>query len=170
MGGGVKEWGDLPTEADPEKFVFKFENDHTLTMNTPKGEIGLEVGHPRDTIDFNQTLVTFAKLRQTNLDRQKEWHTPETKEWTLSDWGVAMAGEAGEVCDAIKKYNRITGGFANISAISTEAEAIAAIGKEVADTIIYLDLLANVLGIDVGKAVTDKFNEVSDKYGFKTRM
>ena len=37
--------------------------------------------------------------------------------------------------------------------------------KEIADVQIYLDILAFQLGIDMGEAVTEKYNEVSDRIG-----
>ena len=50
--------------------------------------------------------LTFSKLRTANLARSNRWCPGGIDDWALSDWGVAMAGEAGEVCDVIKKLNR----------------------------------------------------------------
>jgi NTP pyrophosphatase (non-canonical NTP hydrolase) len=40
------------------------------------------------------------------------------------------------------------------------------LAAEIADTFIYLDLLATYYGIDLEQAVIDKFNEVSEREGF----
>jgi NTP pyrophosphatase (non-canonical NTP hydrolase) len=71
-----------------------------------------------------------------------------------------MAGEAGETCNEVKKLRRLDDNPYNDAALerSKQKEKIA---KELADTIIYADLLAARLGIDLGDAVIQKFNEVS---------
>jgi hypothetical protein len=76
----------------------------------------------------------------------------------LTDWACALAGETGEACNLIKKLRRG-------DAIDTED-----IGKELADVVIYADLLAARLGIDLGEAVVQKFNEVSDRYGYAGKL
>lgn len=90
--------------------------------------------------------------------------------WTPSDWGVAMAGEAGEVCNAIKKLNRVEGGIVHSGGPRTREEAVAAVADEVGDCVVYLDLLCQRLGIDMGTAVRDKFNRVSEREGFPQRI
>jgi len=100
--------------------------------------------------------LTFKKLRQLNSKRSNEVFPVCTK-WGVNEWAVALFGEVGEVCDAVKKYNR---GKNNVDDIA----------KELADTIFYADLLANHLGIDLEEAVKQKFNEVSDKMGSKIKM
>jgi hypothetical protein len=42
--------------------------------------------------------------------------------------------------------------------------------KELADVVTYLDILAMQLGIDLGQAVVDKFNEVSRRVGSTVRI
>ena len=77
---------------------------------------------------------------------------------------VAMAGECGEACNVIKKLNRSRDGTPGNK--ETEAELIEQLGHEIADTICYSFLLANCMGIEVEKALIEKFNLVSDKHGF----
>lgn len=93
-------------------------------------------------------MLTFDQLREANLTRCAKWHPGGVMDWSFSDWAVAMAGEAGETCDVIKKLNRerdsITGNK------KTETELLDDLGKEIADTLIYLDLLAARAGIDLG--------------------
>ncbi len=92
----------------------------------------------------------------------------------MGDWGNAMAGEAGEVCNAIKKLRRIETGLRNINAkgrrLYTRDKAVAKIGEELADTFLYLDLIASRLGIDLGDEVVKKFNKTSDQYGFEIKL
>lgn len=119
-------------------------------------------------------MLTFEEMRTTNLARCERWHKFGIAEWSVADWAVAMAGEAGEVCNAVKKLRRVEGDIANISEpgrqISTQAEAVAKIGEEIADTILYLDLLAARLNIDIPREVRAKFNKVSEVYGFPERL
>jgi NTP pyrophosphatase (non-canonical NTP hydrolase) len=119
--------------------------------------------------------LTFDDLREKNRTRCLRWHpNGGVTAWSASQWGIAMAGEAGEVCNAIKKLNRIEDGINNQSThskqVDTKEEAIIEIGQEIADTIIYLDLLAQSLGLDVQQEVTKKFNRVSERYGFPERL
>jgi NTP pyrophosphatase (non-canonical NTP hydrolase) len=83
-------------------------------------------------------------------------------------------GELGEAANAIKKLRRIEDGIANISdperQLSAREEAVLKIADELADTLIYLDLLAQRLGVDLAAAVVSKFNAVSEKYGFPERL
>lgn len=73
--------------------------------------------------------------------------------WSPTDWGCALAGEVGEACNLIKKLHR--GDHVDRGAIA----------HELADVAIYLDILAGRLGIDLGAAVVEKFNIVSERVG-----
>ncbi len=110
--------------------------------------------------------LTFQGLRIVSSSRCEKWHGD--KPWSLSDWGVAMAGEAGETCNVIKKLNRIRDGI--VGNIGEEEEFRAQLGEEIADTVIYLDLLANAAGINLESAIINKFNKVSIKNDFSERL
>ena len=113
-------------------------------------------------------MLTFRHLRETNLRRCNRWHPGGIEEWSLSDWAVAMAGEAGETCDVIKKLNRYRDGVVGNS--KTEVELVQQLGDEIADVLIYLDLLAARAGVDLDEAVIRKFNAVSERVGFPDRL
>ena len=128
---------------------------------------------PLDMSQLAPAETDFQRVAQINLQRCERWH--DINDWSPADWAVAMAGEAGEVCNAIKKLKRIKDGIANISRdpsrqLNTEKEAIAKIGEELADTFLYLDLLAQRLGIDLEAEIVVKFNKVSEEYGFPERL
>ncbi len=94
--------------------------------------------------------LTFKELRDVNVRRCEEvFHTLEN--WSLSDWGCALAGEVGEACNLIKKHRR------------GEAVDLDLIAEEVADAVIYADLLLARMGRDLGEAVRAKFNKVSER-------
>lgn len=100
-------------------------------------------------------------LREANSTRQDEWENAKGK-LSLSYFGNAIAGEVGEACNVIKKIERerlgLRGSRANISDLA----------EELADVIIYMDLLAADCGIDLEQAIKDKFNKTSIKYGLGT--
>lgn len=110
--------------------------------------------------------LTFQQLRKMNSSRSKAWHKDVL--WNLSDWGVALAGEAGEVCDAIKKLNRIRDRIQKKPL--TKEQALHNLGDEIADTLLYLDLLAEAAGIDMEEVVKRKFNEISEQHKFPEKL
>jgi len=119
--------------------------------------------------------LTFAQLKDANSTRVQRWHKNGINDWSVSQWALAMAGEAGEVCNAVKKLNRITDGIANLSAdperlLATTEDAIQKVGEELADVLIYLDLLAQRLEIDLAAETRNKFNATSERYGFPERL
>jgi len=84
-----------------------------------------------------------------------------------------MAGEVGEACNLVKKLRRLTGPTMESGGANTPdstVDIVDQIGKELADTIIYADLLAARLGIDLGQAVRDKFNIVSERVGSAIKL
>jgi NTP pyrophosphatase (non-canonical NTP hydrolase) len=112
--------------------------------------------------------LNLDQIREQNVARANKWHGGSFKDWSLSDWAVAMAGEAGEVCDVIKKLNRIRDGLAGNKL--TEAELNVELGKEIADTFLYLDLLAARANINMSYCIRQKFNEVSEREGFDQKL
>lgn len=104
----------------------------------------------------------LKNLRNANVVRQKEWDTDNRI--SLSYRGNELAGEVGEACNLIKKLERERLG---IRGSQTTAEALA---EELADVVICVDLIAMQEGIDLDKAIRDKFNATSEKYGLKTRL
>ncbi|MBU4433180.1 MAG: MazG-like family protein [Alphaproteobacteria bacterium] len=103
-----------------------------------------------------------ATLRAANLARQAEWDTDD--QITLSYRGNELAGEVGEACNIIKKLERERMG------IKGSRASLADLAEELADVIICADLIAMQLGIDLDRAVAEKFNKTSDKVGLATRM
>jgi len=92
--------------------------------------------------------LTFSSLQKKNQARCKQVF--QVEDWSVTDWACAMAGEAGEACNIAKKMRR-----------GDEGEWSELLAEELADVIIYADLLATKMNIDLGQAVVKKFNEVS---------
>ncbi len=97
--------------------------------------------------------LTFDALREANKKRCPAVFHP-IDSWSEMEWGGCAAGELGEALNKLKK--RLRGDPLPVPT----AESVA---DELADTICYMDLLAERMGIDLGAAVIRKFNKVSDK-------
>lgn len=114
-------------------------------------------------------MLTFRALRNANLCRVTRFHpNGGLNEWSLSDWGIAAAGEMGEALNVVKKLNRERDGAPGNTA--PEAALRVMLAHEIADTLIYLDLLAARAGVDLEAAVVEKFNIVSARMGFPERL
>lgn len=141
--------------------------------------------------------LSFEELRDANVSRcEASFH--ELDAWSPTDWACALGGEVGEALNMVKKlrrqsdadapYNKtIARGHSMSDApcstcgdldgchlparLRDEAAALNEnIGKELADVVIYADLLAARLGISLGDAVRKKFNEVSERVGSDVRI
>lgn len=120
------------------------------------------------------SYLAFEFFIRMDLQRAARWHKGGIEEWTPSDWAVAIAGECGEMCSAIKKLNRVRVGAENRNdgdrSIEDIETGIKKVAQEMADVIIYMPMLAAVLGIDLEKAIIETFNKKSEEYGFPERL
>lgn len=105
-----------------------------------------------------------ARLSDANGRRCSEVYEPIDSR-LASFWSNAFAGEAGEAANKVKKMERITLDPAEYPL--TERLAIA---EEVADTVIYGDLLCQRLGVSLASAIQRKFNRVSARMGSLIRL
>lgn len=113
------------------------------------------------------TGLTFSLLRKVNAVRTRRWHKGGLWEWSLNDWLCAMGGEAGEALNAGKKHRRILSGLQQHGTVPQSLrDAENAIMEELADVVIYADLVASYLHRDLGLAVVNKFNAISKREGF----
>jgi NTP pyrophosphatase (non-canonical NTP hydrolase) len=109
-------------------------------------------------------MISFQRLRDCNVKRCEEvFHA--LADWSPTDWACALAGEAGETCNKVKKLRRLDGADERLDTPERREELRREIALELADTVIYADLLAARLGIDLGQAVKVKFDEVSRQRG-----
>jgi NTP pyrophosphatase (non-canonical NTP hydrolase) len=107
--------------------------------------------------------LTFNVLREANMKRlptfknakgERAHSEPDGSDWSPAQWLQAVCGELGEYANVRKKFER---GDIN------EQEFKALATAELADVVTYLDLLAFQLGINLGAAVIDKFNFISNR-------
>lgn len=98
--------------------------------------------------------LSFERLKEANALRSNITF-PACNVWTLGDWGCAVAGEVGEACNLMKKSRR--------------GEPIPAdqIADELADVVIYSDLICSKMGVTLEDAIRRKFNEVSKRRNYE---
>mgnify|MGYP001604808620 CR=1 FL=1 len=111
----------------------------------------------------------LLRLREANRSRVVRWHGPDSVPWTGADWSNAMCGEAGEAANVVKKLRRAETGARN-DGDPDRIVLCARLGAELADTIIYADLLADHYGIDLTRHIMMKFDLVSERMGFPERL
>lgn len=112
--------------------------------------------------------LSFDTLRAANVARVRRWHADDDS-WTVADWSNAMCGEAGETANVVKKIRRWETGLVGSRDPSIDVLR-GQLADEIADTLIYLDLLAAHQGIDLAAAVVSKFDAVSEREGFPERL
>lgn len=111
----------------------------------------------RDSVEAD---LTFLRLSEANRVRQAQ--VPMFQEcltWTPSDWITAICGELGESANFIKKLKR-----------GDQGVKISSVIKELADVIIYTDILIQYYHYDTGLVVASKFDEVSDRVGSTVKL
>lgn len=114
--------------------------------------------------------MTFAEFSAANRRRceSPDGFYHKLSDWSLSDWMTAVLGELGEASNVAKKLNRVRDDITGNA--ETPEQLKAALRDEIADTFVYLDLLAQSQGIDLEQAVREKFNRTSVKIGSTVRV
>lgn len=116
--------------------------------------------------------LDLETLSVVNRLRANRWHDGfgyRSGNWSGADWSNAMVGEAGEAANVVKKLRRFETGHRG-QLDPDDPELRMALGAELADTIIYADLVATYYGIDLSIAIMEKFNAVSEREGFPERL
>lgn len=119
--------------------------------------------------------LSFEQIATVSAQRSKKWHKDGEAEWTILEWAGAMCGECGEAANVAKKIRRIQLGM-NLpragKSLGPEAllGLIEHLGEELADTFLYMVLLASKNNIDLPQAILKKFNSVSEEYGFPEQL
>lgn len=110
--------------------------------------------------------LDLAALRPINVQRATEGFRCYDNQ-PLTYWTTALAGEVGELCNMIKKMQRVErGGVDGGSSYTASDINTEMLKEEIGGIAIYLDLLASLLGISLEDAIIDTFNSKSKKYGF----
>ena len=114
--------------------------------------------------------LTFERFGEINRQRceSSDGFKHQLASWSTSDWFTAVMGELGEAANVAKKLNRYRDG---VPGNKESADALREkLRRELGDTFVYLDLLCQSLGFNIGAAATDVFNAKSDEIGCSIRM
>jgi NTP pyrophosphatase (non-canonical NTP hydrolase) len=111
--------------------------------------------------------LDLAAMRKINVQRAAEGFKCYDNQ-PLTYWTTALAGEVGELCNMIKKIQRVErGGIDGGSSYTAKDINKEMLKEEIGGIVIYLDLLASLLNINLEDAIIDTFNSKSEKYHFK---
>jgi NTP pyrophosphatase (non-canonical NTP hydrolase) len=108
----------------------------------------------------NTKDLTFKKFQKINAKRSQEIY-PDNK-FDEYFYGLALAGEVGEACNILKKIKR--------GSKKLDEKTLEELRHELGDIATYLALLADRLGVQLDKAIVEKFNLVSNKYNSKVKL
>jgi NTP pyrophosphatase (non-canonical NTP hydrolase) len=108
--------------------------------------------------EHDSKAISMGVFRRANVTRARESFGHRLTSWTPAEWGCALAGEVGELCNLLKKLRR--GEQVNRKDLADEC----------ADVFAYLDLVAAALDIDLEIAIISKWNEVSQRRGYPVRL
>lgn len=104
------------------------------------------------SLDFDTLQAACGERADSNAFK----HT--LREWLLTQWTNALAGETGELCNFAKKVER------------DGANNDVAMGEELADIVIYAGIIAEYIGLHLGDEVRKKFNKVSEERGVDIKI
>ena len=114
--------------------------------------------------------LDLQKFREINVQRAKYGFKCYDNQ-PLTYWTTALAGEVGELCNMIKKIQRVEkGGVDGGSSYTAKDITPDMLKDEIGGIAIYLDLLASLLGISLEEAIIETFNNKSDKQGFAEKV
>lgn len=105
-------------------------------------------------------LNALQVLRHNNDERTLAWSSAPPEEVSILFWGIEFAGEAGELCNKLKKLERELLGW---KGSRTNMEEIK---HEIGDVMICLDHIASALKLDLYECTKLAFNSKSEEMGF----
>lgn len=115
----------------------------------------------RYEVPYTGPSTSFEHLRTANIWRTESAFHP-IDSWSESDWMVAAVGEIGEAANKIKKRNRMKHPSTQFGSKQGDI-TIDDVMDEMADCVIYLDLLATKMNRRLEDAIVRVFNKKSEE-------
>jgi len=109
--------------------------------------------------------MKFSERNRRRCESAEGFRHP-LNSWSGSDWMTAVVGEVGEAANIIKKLNRIRDGVPGNEPHETKEYLMGKLADELADSVIYLDLIAQSYGFDLETIRDAKFEKTSQKIGY----
>ncbi len=122
------------------------------------------------TTNKSAIAMNLREFSKANLDRCESpggFNHP-LESWTTSDWFTAVVGGLGEAANIAKKINRVRDGIPGNA--ETPVQLRLELARELADTFIYLDLLAQSVGVDLSDIVPKVFDAKSETIGYEAKL
>jgi NTP pyrophosphatase (non-canonical NTP hydrolase) len=115
---------------------------------------------------IGEEMLDLKKFEEVSLARARDdFHTDKAGK---AYYGLALAGEVGELCNLVKKQVRVEmGGRDGGHSYAAKDITKEMIEDEFGGVMAYLILLAHDMGIDLGEATIKTFNKVSKEIGSK---
>jgi NTP pyrophosphatase (non-canonical NTP hydrolase) len=114
--------------------------------------------------------LNLQSFRTANVDRAINGFNCYQNQ-PLTYWTTALAGEVGELCNMIKKLQRVkNGGMDGGSSYKASDITKKMLQEEIGGIVIYLDLLASLLDIELEEAIQSTFNNKSEQLNFTQRI
>ena len=109
--------------------------------------------------------LTFQRFSKANRERCEadDGFGHLVSDWTPAEWLAACIGELGEAAHVVKVISRQRDNLVKSNLDVDQIQTMLA--EEIADTVIYLDMLAHSLNIELGAAIVEKFNRKSEEIG-----
>jgi NTP pyrophosphatase (non-canonical NTP hydrolase) len=115
--------------------------------------------HPVSKLD----IATFSKLSAERAEMGFKTY----RNVPITYWTTALMGEGGELCNMIKKMERVAhGGIDGGSSYTAATISKKDLAEEIGGIFIYLNILSGLLDIDMEEAIIETFNSKSEKYSF----
>lgn len=115
--------------------------------------------------------LNFSHLRGVNVRRCVGAFKHALDSWSIAEWTNALCGESGEAANVAKKMIRHRDNVAGNKGADTDLDVLRAkLGRELADVVIYADLCAAAIGLDLGELVRETFNAKSDELGSDIKL
>lgn len=106
--------------------------------------------------------MKLSDLRFVSVARCVADFKHKLEDWSVAEWTNAMCGEAGEAANIAKKMIRHRDNVAGNKGDDTSLESLKhKLARELADVVIYADLVAASQGINLEQAIVDTFNAKS---------
>lgn len=153
-------------------YVLQVDYDHgyeNMWRHIEKSDCQVIEESPQPTPNKEEGKVLRLDLDKfSDLNRNRAAEGFKTyKNVPITYWTTALAGEVGELCNMIKKQERVAhGGIDGGSSYTAASLTPEDLKEEIGGIFIYLDLLSGLLGIDLTDAIIHTFNSKSEKYGF----
>lgn len=145
-------WNEFMPDDDSHESLRRFAGIIGETFDLTLGDPA-----PKPSLDF-------ADLARANRERcEASFHRRVARvESSIIAMALGVAEEAGEVVGAARALLGITKRKSEIAA--------ADVGDELADLVMYSDLLAQCLGLSLEDCIARKFNRVSERVGSPIRL